>query len=147
MSASFCFKSMKALASFVSPSENVMTKLPDHLPVKSSADIRAGARSRTPPEKRNVRLSIVISFVMCMEPDTNWHTSRRPAWFQVSAASGSERSSHNRARLATARGTDLEQPNAQHSPAPRAPACDFRNSDQQLTGRRPQSASGSQRLL
>src|SRR5262245_18937395 len=105
---------MKAMASFFSPSGDVMTKLPDHLPVKSSADIRAGARSRTPPEKRNVRQSIVISFVTCIEPDTNWHTCWQSAWFQFSAA----------------RGTDLEQPNAQHSSAPRAPACDFRNSGQ-----------------
>src|SRR5262249_40591554 len=101
---------MKALESFVSPSEDEMTKLPDHLPVRSSAAIRAGARNRTPPEKRNIRLSIVISFVNCTELDTN----RRPGWFQAS----------------TARGTDLERPNAQDSAPPRAPACTFRNSNQ-----------------
>src|SRR5215475_10217278 len=100
---------MKAVESFVSPSENVMMKLPDHLPVKSSAAIRTGARNRTPPEKRNIRLSIVVSFALCMELDTNRHTNRRPGWFQVS----------------TARGTDLERPNAQDSAAPRSPACNF----------------------
>src|SRR5262245_59182459 len=105
---------MKAVESFVSPSENVMTKLPDHLPVKSSAAIRDGARNRTPPEKRNIRLSIVISFVKYTELDTNRHTNRRPGWFQISTASG----------------TDLERPNAQGSSAPRTPACTFRNSDQ-----------------
>src|SRR5262245_9530251 len=107
---------MKAVESFVSTFEsevNVITKLPDHLPVRSSAAIRDGARNRTPPAKRNIRLSIAISFVKGTELDTNRHTNRRPGWFQVCTESS----------------TDLERPSAQDSAGPRARACNFRNSD------------------
>ena len=44
----------------------------------------------------------MISFVKGVELDTNRHTNRRPGWFQFS----------------TARGTDLERPNAQDCAAP-----------------------------
>src|SRR5262245_3689697 len=80
---------MKAMASFVSPSGNVMTKLPDHLPVRSSAASSTGARSRTKPTMPT-SFFIVISFVTYMKLDSHWHTNRRPGWFQFATARGAE---------------------------------------------------------
>src|SRR5215470_1315747 len=97
---------MKAMESFVSPSGNVMTKLPDHLPVMSSAASSTGARSRTKLTTL-ASLFIVISFATCKKLDTHRHTNRHPGWFQFSAASDGERGSQNRATLAIARGAEF----------------------------------------